>query len=547
MKIPVVDALLRRKARSRIRRLMRGYRALKKTDQLGKISEIKSDFTNTVILKCKGRVSQHIFGAGIKNAELIIRQYLLIRIAGLEFNKAILYSIGKAGSKVVHPLPAEWQNILKQHSVEVAVFRSSLMWYGYIVVLFIYGIITFIKSCSKKILILLRMKSQETLGRYVYFMALSKDNLPQDIRDGQSHDIISWYENNIGRSRDISTLCHGVLDVPLQKLQNKPVTYIPSPVPYLCDYKQVLLFIKWGAGAISLSFIDILRGRWWHAVLLSESVITARTRLQIPDRLAQDYLFHNSNWIYRPLWTYEAEKLGSRILFYFYSTNVESFLKPDGSKSITYGWQASSWPNIFVWDDAQINFIRNEVGNTSAKISVVGPIWFSASEKKLDKLQTAAIAVFDVQPVRESFYQTLGIDFEYYISSTAKQFLHDIYSALNSNKITLALKRKRKISNLAHPKYRYFVESLERRAHYIAIDPDIAASQVIKESVAVISMPYTSTALLGREQGKPSVYYDPFSQCQKEDPAAHGIEVLSGYDELQAWVISIVNSNKANI
>jgi polysaccharide biosynthesis PFTS motif protein len=537
-----MSKLLHSRAAARLRMIMRGYRVLKKTGRLDIISEVKTELTRTVISKCQSRVNRHIFGAGFYNAELIIRQYLLIRIAGQGLNKAILYSVGEGGSRIIYPLPIEWQKILREKGLNVAIIRSSLIWYGYCLLLYFYGVMSFLKVFSQQLIVCFQCEKERKLGRYTYFNTLTEGNVPQEVSDGQSHDVISWYYENIGKENNIECLCHSVKGVSRRLLEKTPVIYLSAPVPFVCDFRQMLLFLMSGLSAIVVAFIDLLRGRWWHAIILHESIMAIRVRLQDNESIAQDYMFHNSNWIYRPLWTYEVEKLGARILFYFYSTNVEPFLKSDGTKNITYGWQASNWPNILVWDEGQANFIRNDVGNLVAKISIVEQIWFSASKDRLKPLPIKTIAIFDVQPVRDSFYQTLGLDFEYYVPSIAKQFLLDIYTVLNVNNITMALKRKRKVGNLAHPKYRYFLESLESKPHYVSIDPGVAASHVIDECFAVISVPYTSTALLAREQGKPSVYYDPFSQCQKGDPAAHGIAILSGKKELEEWISCLVET-----
>ena len=49
-------------------------------------------------------------------------------------------------------------------------------------------------------------------------------------------------------------------------------------------------------------------------------------------------------------------------------------------------------------------------------------------------------------------------------------------------------------------------------------------------------MPFTSTALIAKEMGKPTAYYDPLGLLQKDDRAAHGIDILSGMDELEGWL-----------
>jgi polysaccharide biosynthesis PFTS motif protein len=77
-----------------------------------------------------------------------------------------------------------------------------------------------------------------------------------------------------------------------------------------------------------LSLLDLLRGKYWYALLLSESFRSFHFRLLKPEQISADYLFHNSGYLFRPVWTYDAEEAGSRVLFYFYSSNIERFKEP---------------------------------------------------------------------------------------------------------------------------------------------------------------------------------------------------------------------------
>ena len=45
-------------------------------------------------------------------------------------------------------------------------------------------------------------------------------------------------------------------------------------------------------------------------------------------------------------------------------------------------------------------------------------------------------------------------------------------------------------------------------------------------------MPYTSIAVLAKYHKKNIYYYDPTSTIDKNDPAAHGIPIISGKHEL---------------
>ncbi|MBT3612098.1 MAG: polysaccharide biosynthesis PFTS motif protein, partial [Flavobacteriales bacterium] len=234
-------------------------------------------------------------------------------------------------------------------------------------------------------------------------------------------------------------------------------------------------------------------------------------------------------------------KRGSIITLYFYATNCKGFLWSDGSSApIVYGYQAMNWPNYLVWDTYQENFIL-EVAIKPFKINIVGPIWMQGKLSDLPNFDKKAIAVFDITPMRDSFYSSLALDLEYYIPETCNQLIKDCYTVVDSMGYLLIHKKKRNIGSLVHPAYRKLVESIDKKTNVITVNPDTSALKVIESSFAVISMPFTSTALIARELGKPSVFYDPSGLIQKDDTAAHGIPILSGQEELKDWMSNLVN------
>lgn len=279
-------------------------------------------------------------------------------------------------------------------------------------------------------------------------------------------------------------------------------------------------------------------GRWWYSMMLGETTKATHIRVQDPALLARDYLFHNSNWIYRPLWTYEAERQGARILFYFYSTNIEQFKQSGVYPAPLYGWQTMTWSKYLVWDDYQETFLRRAVGD-AAEVSVVGSISFHSGVPAPSDLPARSIAVFDVQPMRDAVYQPLGIDIEYYVPRNANKFLTDIQEATRMAERFMVFKRKRDVGTRVHPSYERTTHWLSGASNYLEIDSDTSASALIEKCQAVISTPFTSTALIGRELGKPSIYYDPSGICEKDDRAAHGIPILSTPAMLQAWLFEL--------
>ncbi len=518
---------------------MRGYRSLKVSNQLGRITAVKEALTNTRLNQCKGRASKRIFGAGLTDAELVIRQYLLVRVGGLNLNKALLYALGKPGSDVVHPLPPEWRRVVEQHGFKVAKIRSALAWNGFVALFLAYGMVLIARRLAGSVKEIIR-PSFRAPGRFAYFGTLTADNLPQPCKDGRSHDIVTWYQQWPGRIGELDTLCHSVEGVAPSAVDGIPVIPVPSAISPLTQIGALVRFIGWSIASGALAVFDLLRGRWWHALMLGEASLAETIRTYEPNSLARDYLFHNSGWIYRPLWTYEAEKHGSRITFYFYSTNCESFKRPNGYPKLMYGWQAMNWPHYLVWDEYQADFVRRAVGE-SANVSVVGPIYFQSSAVEMPQPERPGVAVFDITPHRLSSYCLLGADYEFYIPATSERFLEHIADATHQLDVVMLWKRKRRIGNIAHPQYRHFADRLSKRGGIVLVEPEISALRVIESSCAVISMPFTSTALIARELGKPSVYYDPTSHLQSDDRAAHGIPIISGPDQLKAWLCSHVN------
>ena len=235
----------------------------------------------------------------------------------------------------------------------------------------------------------------------------------------------------------------------------------------------------------------------------------------------------------------KLKEQGSRITFYFYSTNCEGFKwagrEADRADRAYLGYKSMNWPYYLVWDEYQADFIHRVAGS-NANVRVVGSIWFSTSASEIPELPPRAIAVFDIQPVRNAFYNTLGVDFDYYTPEVVCKFLSDSYKAMEGGGCKLVLKRKREIGKLAHPLYRNRIKELERLASFVEVEADSDASQIIEHAIAVISMPFTSTALIAKEMGKPSIYYDPTGRLQRDDRAAHGIPILSGIEELEEWI-----------
>lgn len=512
---------------------MRGHRLLRKSGNLGLIATIQSELTERELGIGAQDMASSVFGAAIDGAELVVRQYLLLRLGGAGLSSVLLRTLAHPMAKIAYPIPMQWRMVLEKHGFRISHWRCEFLWRLYSFVLWGYGVLQIGRTLFESSI--LPLKRYSTCERYVYFVGLSRANLPQIEGGVSSHDIVSWYLQWEGRDRQIASIRHNVPGG--DKINLCGVTVLPQPaiLPSLSGIRSASCLLRWGMGAALTSLGSLVRGRCWNALLLNQAVLRAQVELLPANSLAVEYFFHNSGWLYRPLWTYELDSKGSRASLYFYSTNCERFLGAQGYPSPHYGYAAMSWPRYLVWDSYQADFVRRVAGQSSTVVEV-GPIWFSSNTQELDELSGRYIALFDVTPFRYSRFCEFGMDNLFYTPAVANSFVRDVIELSRQVGVQVLWKRKRNVGRSAHPKYRNFVESLHYGDDLQLLAPEISAIRVIQASSAVISMPFTSTALIARSLGVPSVYYDPSGIVQRDDRAAHGIEILIGRDELDRWI-----------
>lgn len=519
--------------RARMRKMMRGYRWLRESGRIDAIHNLKSDLTRLDLGVEKQFFSPMFLFSALNSSELVLRQYLLFRCAGVDLNAALLVSVVCPDKGVVHAMPRQWCALVEAHGFRVNRFRCALLWRLFVCRMYVIGLVrsfniavSFFQNFSLR---------SDSPPAYAYFTDLVDTNLPKEKEGVQSHDIVSWYIDWSGRSRTISCIRHSAVGGRDVSRAGCKVQYQVAPLLPLPSARHFLRFVFWFICAAFVSAFDLFRGRWWHSVLLNQAAAAAQANFLPSEKLAREYWFHNSNWIYRPLWTYEVERRGRAVCFYFYSTNAETFKQVSEYPAPYYGYEAMSWPRYLVWDTYQAEFVRR-VAATDANIDVVGPIWFQSNCASLGYVNDRSIALFDVTPTRTSWYRILALGSEFYVPETVNPFLEHVCAAAERFRSQVLWKRKRDIGRTAHPRYRVCAEKLGKSKGVTQVDPGMSAIRVIEKASVTISLPFTSTALLARQMGKPSAYYDPTGTVQLDDRAAHGIPVLSGPEALEAWL-----------
>lgn len=523
----------RKKTRSKQRAVIRGSRKLKQNGRQKKIADLKRVLSDTVLDIDSSQFSSFIMGDGISNRtkELCLRQYLLLRLGSLTLNEALLSQQSDKNRSVIFPLPKQWRGILEKDDFDVNNWCSEFCLYGYVIMMLGYGIYR-VAAIVCGSLVNFKLNA-ETPAPFVFFCNLSEGNLPKPKGGVQSYDILSWYIKYLRKSDTIATIKHDVRGVSRISTQGISIeSQAAGPIPNLPGLKDICIFACWAFLSVLISLFDLLRGRWWHALIFHESVLAKQARMTKSTDLANEYFFHQIGQTYRPLWSYYAESKGCNISLYFYSINIEGInLDP------TYFWRCMTWPKYIVWDSWQKNFISRCIGNQpDVEIEIVKSIWFQDSGSGKLPRQTEGIAIFDVMPHRHFQYCKYADEDEYVLPQICLTFIQDIREVARQNKITCCYKAKREIGKLCHPSYRPLIKKMSTSTDVTVISSDTSAYELISLSSLVICFPFTAPAVIARELGKPACYYDPEGIIDDNHPAAHGIKIIGSKSALLSWV-----------
>ena len=534
MKLPNVFKLL---SRARMRATIRGYMFLKRNGTIGLVRDIRNDLAWRQFSVNGENTSVRIFGAAFSQAEFVARQYLLERLLGPAFNKCLMCAIGRHSS-VAYPLPPEWRTAIASHGIRVNGVLSRIMWLGYLCKHLIRGFYVLAEVLLKSLTYALRGITPQ--GIYAYLYGLSGANLPRQGASGVSYDICTWYASWRGRDADISVIAHGVAATE-QRAQDLPVRFIPAPYYLLRSMAGFVKLITCIFVAGIEAVVSLMLGRWWNVLLFAESVRAQAVRLCASERLPRDCLFHYSGSLYRPLWTYELEVKGGKIASYFYSTYEQPKLPNKAYEPQQGDWGPTTWPLFLVWDKYQDEQLRRNISSHFRTI-ITGPIPFSSGAELVLSMPEKSVAVFDIQAHRPSAhlpFSTLG---DYFATNPdcSERFLEDIQQVLADSGLVMAFKKKREIKNAGRKSYTKLVEKLSKKPNFVIVPPEVSAMQLVGQCAAVISMPFTSTALYWREQNIPSAYYDPTGWIQRDDRAAHGIPLLLSINELREWIFNML-------
>ncbi len=504
---------------------------LKINENLNKINYYKDNYIEKFFFK------------NFNNQDEIITQYILNNINWKNLQKKIIIGKYKAVS-----LPANL-SFLKNLSINIKInfFLSFVTFYLFVIKSFLFGVIYYF---WKIITFFIDKKNYQTAIRdSSFFLGINKNCINDDFsNDLNTYGLSDWFFKDFNQEKNKSFFFHNCKDK--KKTKNPKFFFISSPINII-KVKTLLYFVFFGFFLILFSLIHLLLFKWKLPLFLKELLSSNIIRNTPDEFLSKNYFFNNSSWVFRPLWTYEAEKKNSNVIMFFYASNIESIKKDDENtlKPINF-YSLMTWKNYYVWDNHHENtlksFLKQKNYSHDSIFKLVGPIPFE--DKPLNfglKNEHINIVIFDIPLYRRADSYYFDFETSFYTYENIKKFYFDILEIFNEKdlkNVKLFLKTKRSINTNIHDKrYKKLISKLSNSIEII--DPRVSAIKLAKNFDACISLPFTSTSRIFDNLGKKAVYFDPVGYFKKKHKAAKNIQILNN-DELKNWVFKIKNEIK---
>jgi|GEM_PF-5913655 len=471
-------------------------------------------------------------------AELCMRQILF------EFSRfddrivrfTLYYGAG-IEKHLVLALPSSWLKVFAEKGCRISRVRSGFYFVRFLIYKYLQGV--------KSGLFMLRALLSSQLPRvnkpYGVLMRMAPDQCPKVRDSSYRRNFITWYQgwkDRDPRVEEIWAHCYKFKGETNQ--QGITVVQGEHPFPLLSSLSLRLLVSIKVIWVVVFSGLAMLLGRWHYAIILQD-IVHAVYGLHIPENhWGREYIFHCSSPFVRPLWSYLAEAAGARISMLHYSVNSWAVFPDKAPQPVVGGGEGlSSWPCYISMSEDHKRGLQ-KLRRQPIPVIVDPFVAFSDSGESLDSVDLSKfVALFDVAGWRPLFMAKLGTNNPCVGSDATCKFLSLAIKAIKDRGLKVVYKAKRELHNdkmYLSKSYINLVRSFRNDPDITVLSSAITAQRVIERCLAVVSMPYTSTAVIGKAAGKPSVFFDAVGTVSSVAPLVHGVQVVSGEAELTHWL-----------
>lgn len=327
--------------------------------------------------------------------------------------------------------------------------------------------------------------------------------------------------------------------------QNRRLQYTPSFHPRLSLAKKPLFLIKLlKIGIFYLFFMVTLN---WKKMLIIDDVINT-AYFQCLESCNRSFVFLYQGSIYRPLWSWEAEKKNASVSMHFYSSNSEPFIHEN--KCDVPFHQYSCWPEIVAFNHLFCDEIKSQIKYPTT-VKANATYFFEDNDKIAvpQKTEKLTLALFDIAWKHPASVCPINKNYDYlsYFGSPMdfyQQYYSSIIELSEVYDCELIIKPKRYSSSIM-PDYLNFLEDLNQKKQVNLVSHEISAFRLLDHCDAGIVQPFTSIGFYNESQ-TPVTFYDPFMILDKNLNQQKGQNLCSGSQELADWLFQVKNNSKTS-
>ena len=354
--------------------------------------------------------------------------------------------------------------------------------------------------------------------------------------DNDDHKIscfTNWYKDYFQKKNTV--FLHS--NKRLKKFNSKHLFYFKKfPIKFI-NYPK---FFKQASLVYFFAFKEWIFGDYRKIYCIADLVEDLRFKSSSAIFLPDAVVFNESNGIVRPLYSYSLEARGCAVQFIPVSTSDSVNLA--GEEIDFYPWQLSSWPEYYVYDEYQYNFLKKAIGANKVNINKIYQIPFNLdTNNEINPKKNRYVSLFDITPKPFHYGSSSLNDIGSNFTDEWEKFLSNCLSVAKELGITILYKPKRPINSKTQGEFVVnFLKNLSANSCFHILNPNLSPHRIIESSIGVVSTPITTPAFIAQQLNKPSAFYSESNLLLANDPALRSIPVLQNIRELKEWFSKLV-------
>ncbi len=468
--------------------------------------------------------------------EISLKQFIIQKSINIFFNYELTKSLTKKKT-FSYPLPSEILKIYQDEIIKVNFFLSNLKLIKFLFTELIRGTYIFFK-----IFLSIGFNENKNFYKKFFFHSFTKVFLREKI-NLKKNSLFEWFlrDNEYIFKNNHILISHSDKNKKKYEEKNFQISYnqlLPVPIKSI---KNKLKFLLNFLIILFINLKDIFILNWKSSILFAEKVIYLNFHYCNKIELYDEYFFNNSEWLYKPLWTYKAEQRDSNISMIYYSINdlpTEDISKYKNEKEylrIFHHHEIMTWQRYYAWTEDHknhLNYVLNE--NLPKQILVKGYFILETGKEFQPIEQKKTITCFPITPIDPVINVINQRHSNYLTFDSCKLFIKNIVQYYEKLNIKVYFKLKRNFNNQSNDDYKNFYNKMLEQGKFFNLDPETDIEEIIEKSDLIISAPFTSVSTVSKIKGKKTIYYDPTKSLNKPNhqKAAYNVPIIFDLKDL---------------